>query len=84
MPRMWDMHISSMSSTVGLSLGMLMRNPNCLYMESLKCLLVLLKNMDCLYCVEVDLEIAVVDELAVGEGLKKLDKKSKDSMTIKF
>ena len=80
------MHISIMSSTVGLSLGMLMRNPNCLYMESLKCLLVLvlLKNMDCLYCVEVDLEIAVVDELAVGEGLKKLDKESKDSMTIKF
>ena len=67
-----------MSSTVGLSLGMLMRNPNCLYMEPLKCLLVLvvLKNMDCLYCLEVDLEIAVVDELAVGEGLKKLDEES--------
>ena len=67
-----------MSSTVGLFLGMLMRNPNCLYMESLKCLLVLvlLRNMDCLYCVEVDLEIVVVDELAVGEGLKMLDKKS--------
>ena len=53
-----------------------MRNPNCLYMESLKWLVVLLRNLDCLYYVEGDLDIAAVDELPVGEGIKKLDKES--------
>ena len=52
-------------------------------MESPKCLLVFLRNMDCLHCVGVILKLvamfsqvlsAVVDELTAEEGLKKVDK----------